>query len=164
MAVTGKRAGRGRWGLFLALVAVCLTSAAVFALPAAGNPPDPTRPDIELTVDASIDRPFTWEIEKTADVEKVKLEPGETATVNYSVTVTPTEGTTRWSAVGEIIVYNKALEPVTVNSVTNDISGIAATVTVQPSLYRSWQNSLQQIQANVVGAIVGVVLAVLLGT
>lgn len=43
-------------------------------------------------------------------------------------------------------------------------AGIAATVTVQPSLYRSWQNSLQQIQANVVGAIVGVVLAVLLGT
>lgn len=43
-------------------------------------------------------------------------------------------------------------------------AGIAAAVTVQPSLYRSWQNSLQQVQANIVGAIVGVVLAILLGT
>lgn len=43
-------------------------------------------------------------------------------------------------------------------------AGIAAAVTVQPSLYRSWQNSLQQIQANIVGALVAIVLALSLGT
>ncbi|HXV32603.1 MAG TPA: hypothetical protein VD769_01235, partial [Gaiellaceae bacterium] len=105
---------------------------AIFALPAAANPPDPERPDIELTVRASIDRPFTWEIEKTADVEKLKLKPGETATVNYSVTVKETEGATGWSAFGEILVYNKELDPVTVNSVANVVSGVGpATVTCQ---------------------------------
>ncbi|WP_054950560.1 FUSC family protein [Numidum massiliense] len=49
------------------------------------------------------------------------------------------------------------LQPIT-------LAGIAACVTVQPSLYRSWQNSLQQIQANIVGAVIGVALAMLLGT
>lgn len=43
-------------------------------------------------------------------------------------------------------------------------AGIAAAVTVQPSLYRSWQNSIQQVQANIIGAIIGIVLALLLGT
>lgn len=43
-------------------------------------------------------------------------------------------------------------------------AGIAAAISVQPSLYRSWRNSLEQVQANVVGAIVGIALAVLLGT
>jgi hypothetical protein len=113
-------------------MAVFTVATAAFALPAAANPPDPTRPDIELTVRASIDRPFTWEIEKTADKESVKLKPGETSTVNYSVTVKETEGATGWSAFGEILVYNKALDPVMVNSVTNVISGVGpATVTCQ---------------------------------
>lgn len=43
-------------------------------------------------------------------------------------------------------------------------AGIAAAVTVQPSLYRSWQNSWQQLQANIIGAIVGIAMALLLGT
>lgn len=43
-------------------------------------------------------------------------------------------------------------------------AGIAAAVTVQPSLYRSWQNSWQQVQANIIGAIVGIAMALLLGT
>jgi hypothetical protein len=106
--------------------------AAAVALPAAANPPDPTRPDVELSVNASVDRPFTWEIEKTAAVDKLTLGKGETATVGYTVTVTPTEGTTSWSAVGEILVYNKELEPVTVTSVANEISGVGpSTVTCQ---------------------------------
>lgn len=132
MAVTRKRARAARVGLVAAIAGALTTAVAVFALPAAANPPDPTRPDIELTVDASIDRPFTWEIEKTADVDELTLQKGQTGTVNYSVTVTPTEGTTRWSAVGEIIVYNKELDAVTVNSVTNVISGVGPATLVCP--------------------------------
>jgi hypothetical protein len=121
--------------------------AAIFVLPAAANPPDPTRPDIELTVRASIDRPFTWEIEKSADVDKLKLKPGETATVNYSVTVKETEGATGWSAFGEILVYNKELDPVMVNSVTNVVSGVGpATVTCQGAALPRQLNSGAQLR------------------
>lgn len=118
MTASSKRAGRRRWGLVAAIAATCLTAVGVFAGPAvaAASPPDPNRPDIELSVEASIDRPFTWTIDKTADKQNVTLQPGETTTVNYTVTVTPTEGTTTWSAVGEILVYNKEPEAVTVNS------------------------------------------------
>ena len=147
MAVRGTRAGRGRRGLVAATMAVLSVAAAIFALPAAANPPDPTRPDIELTVRASIDRPFTWEIDKTADVEKLKLKPGETATVNYSVTVKETEGATGWSAFGEILVYNKDLEPVMVNSVTNMVSGVGpATVTCQGEALPRQLNSGAQLR------------------
>jgi hypothetical protein len=128
-------------------MAVFSVAAAIFALPAAANPPDPTRPDIELSVRASIDRPFTWEIEKTADVEKLKLKPGESATVNYSVTVKETEGATGWSAFGEILVYNKDLEPVMVNSVTNVVSGVGpATVTCQGAALPRQLNSGAQLR------------------
>ena len=147
MAVRGTRAGRGRRGLVAATMAVLSVAAAIFALPAAANPPDPTRPDIELTVRASIDRPFTWEIDKTADVETLKLKPGETATVNYSVTVKETEGATGWSAFGEILVYNKDLEPVMVNSVTNMVSGVGpATVTCQGEALPRQLNSGAQLR------------------
>jgi hypothetical protein len=147
MAVRRTRAGRGRWGLVAAIMAVLTAATAVFALPAAANPPDPTRPDIELTVRASIDRPFTWEIEKTADVERLKLKPGETATVNYSVTVKETEGATGWSAFGEILVYNKELDPVMVNSVTNVVSGVGpATVTCQGEALPRQLNSGAQLR------------------
>jgi hypothetical protein len=132
MAVSGKRGRRASWGLVAAITAAVIAATGVFAQSAAANPPDPTRPDIELSVNASIDRPFTWKIDKTADKQNVTLQPGQTTTVTYTVTVTPTEGTTRWSAVGEIIVYNKELDAVTVNSVTNIISGVGpATVTCQ---------------------------------
>ena len=147
MAVRRKRAGRGRWGFAAAITAVLATVTAVFALPAAANPPDPERPDIELTVRASVDRPFTWEIVKTADVEKLKLKPGETATVDYSVTVKETEGATGWSAFGEILVYNKELDPVTVNSVTNVVSGVGpATVTCQGAALPRQLNSGAQLR------------------
>lgn len=147
MAVRRTRAGRGRWGLVAAITAVLTAATAVFALPAAANPPDPTRPDIELTVRASIDRPFTWEIEKTADVDRLKLKPGETATINYSVTVQETEGATGWSASGEILVYNKQLGPVTVNSVTNVVSGVGpATVTCQGEALPRQLNSGAQLR------------------
>ena len=147
MAVRGTRVGRGRWGLVAATMAVFSVVAAIFALPAAANPPDPTRPDIELTVRASIDRPFTWEIDKSADVETLKLKPGETATVNYSVTVKETEGATGWSAFGEILVYNKDLEPVMVNSVTNVVSGVGpATVTCQGAALPRQLNSGAQLR------------------
>lgn len=132
MVVSVRRRRRASWGFVAAVTAVVIAATGVFAQAAAANPPDPTRPDIELTVNASIDRPFTWQIDKTADKQNVTLQPGETTTVTYTVTVTPTEGTTRWSAVGEIIVYNKELDAVTVNSVTNVISGVGpATVTCQ---------------------------------
>lgn len=146
MARTRKRVGRARWGLVAAFTAIVAASG-VFALPVGANPPDPTRPDIELTVRASIDRPYSWAIEKKADKESVKLQPGETATVNYSVTVTPTEGATGWSAFGEIFVYNKELEPLTVNSVTNDISGVGpATVACQGDPLPRQLNSGAQIR------------------
>lgn len=149
MTASSKRAGRRRWGLVAAIAATCLTAVGVFAGPAvaAASPPDPNRPDIELSVEASIDRPFTWTIDKTADKQNVTLQPGETTTVNYTVTVTPTEGTTTWSAVGEILVYNKEPEAVTVNSVTNVISGVGpSTLTCPGSTFPRQLNSGAQLR------------------
>jgi hypothetical protein len=148
MTASSKRAGRRRWGLVAAIAATRLTAVGVCAGPAAANAPDPNRPDVELTVDASIDRPFTWAIEKTADKENVTLQPGETTTVAYSVTLTPTEGTTTWSAVGEIVVYNKELEGVTVNSVTNVISGVGPATMVCPTASRSASTSPARARAS----------------
>jgi hypothetical protein len=151
MRVLGKRAGCCRWGLVAAIAAA---SMGVFAGPAAANPPDPNRPNIELTVNASIDRPFTWAIDKTADKQEVTLKPGETTTVNYTVTVTPTEGTTTWSAVGEIFVYNKEAEAVTVNSVTNVISGVGpATLTCPGSTFPRTLNSGAQLKCRFVAEV-----------
>jgi SdrD B-like domain len=145
MRGVGKRSVVGRRAVVVAIVAAFV---GVLAGPAsASNAPDPTRPDIELSVNASIDRPFTWTIDKTADKQDVTLQPGETTTVNYTVTVTPTEGTTSWSAVGEIIVYNKDLEPVTVNSVTNVISGVGpSTLTCPGSTFPRQLNSGAQLR------------------
>ena len=43
------------------------------------------------------------------------------------------------------------------------IAGIAAVLTVQPSVYRSWKFLLQQVEANVIGAIFGIVAYFTLG-
>lgn len=42
-------------------------------------------------------------------------------------------------------------------------AAIAAVLTVQPSIYRSWQHMIEQIQANVIGAIIGIAGVFLLG-
>jgi len=43
-------------------------------------------------------------------------------------------------------------------------SAIAATLAIQPSVYRSWQYGVEQIQANLVGATVAIIFAFFLGT
>lgn len=43
-------------------------------------------------------------------------------------------------------------------------SAIAATLAIQPSVYRSWQYGIEQVQANLVGATVAIIFAFLLGT
>jgi uncharacterized membrane protein YgaE (UPF0421/DUF939 family) len=43
-------------------------------------------------------------------------------------------------------------------------AAVAAVLSVQPSLYRSWQIILDQLQANVIGAIVAILFTYLLGT
>ncbi|MDQ0340033.1 uncharacterized membrane protein YgaE (UPF0421/DUF939 family) [Caldalkalibacillus uzonensis] len=42
-------------------------------------------------------------------------------------------------------------------------AALAAVLAIQPSLYRSWQNVLEQLQANVIGAVVAVSFTYLLG-
>jgi hypothetical protein len=64
---------RGRRRLAWALGAM-IALTAIAALPAAANPPDA----------------FSWTIAKTADTTEVTLGPGQSVTVNYEVTVTPT--------------------------------------------------------------------------
>lgn len=43
-------------------------------------------------------------------------------------------------------------------------SAIAATLAIQPSVYRSWQYGVEQVQANLVGATVAIIFAFFLGT
>jgi hypothetical protein len=130
---TGTARPPRRWGLTAAVAAVCLVATAVLAGPAVANPPDPDRPDIELSATASVDRPFTWSIEKTADVSELTLEPGQTATVNYTITASVVEEPTGYSVYGDVFVYNKENQAVTVSAVTVNISGVGpANVTCLP--------------------------------
>jgi len=43
------------------------------------------------------------------------------------------------------------------------LAAIAAALTIQPSVYRSWKNGLEQVQSNLIGAAVATIFTLALG-
>lgn len=79
------------------------------------------------TADTSFDRTYVWDIEKDGSTRTLYLEPGETASVDYEVTVslgTPMDHD--FSVSGTITVHNPAPIAATINSVSDAISGVGA--------------------------------------
>jgi hypothetical protein len=56
--------------------------------------------------DTSFDREWTWEIEKTGNETSLVLSEGQTAWVNYTVSVTPTPTDDNWAVSGTITIVN----------------------------------------------------------
>jgi uncharacterized repeat protein (TIGR01451 family) len=78
---------------------------------------------VSKTVDASYDTTYHWSIVKKVDKTTVTVDPGGSATFNYTVTVTPT-GTTDsdWTMSGQITVDNDNSVDVTAD--VTDIPGV----------------------------------------
>ena len=89
----------------------------------------------QLTKDAdtAFDRTYYWDITKSADKSSLTLAINQQYLVNYGVTVNLDQTTpstdSNWAVAGNIYLVNNAPIPVTINSVSDEISGpITATV------------------------------------
>ncbi len=68
-------------------------------------------------------RTWEWDIDKTADPAEVTLAPGETAEIEYEVTVSADFTDSAWGASGDIAVHNPATIPARLNSVADVMTG-----------------------------------------
>jgi hypothetical protein len=63
--------------------------------------------DVTKTADETLDRTFTWDIDKSADQDALELMPGETFPVNYTVDVWVTGSTdSNFDVTGDIVISN----------------------------------------------------------
>jgi len=85
---------------------------------------------LEVTKDAttSYTRTYNWTVDKTADQSALTLSAGQQFLVNYSVTADATFKDSNLTVSGNISVYNPGSSAVEIDNVTDDVSGIAATV------------------------------------
>jgi hypothetical protein len=87
---------------------------------------------LQVTKDASTSftRTYHWSIDKSADQSSLTLALNQSFLVNYSVVVNTTGSTdSDWAVSGNIVVYNPAPIPATLNSVSDAVSGpVGATV------------------------------------
>jgi hypothetical protein len=86
---------------------------------------------LEVTKDAatSLKRTYKWTIDKSADQSKLTLAVGQQFQVNYSVIVNVSGFTdSDWAVTGNIAVHNPAPIAGTINSVTDQVSGVGAAV------------------------------------
>jgi hypothetical protein len=86
---------------------------------------------LTVTKDASTSfkRTYQWTIDKSADQMELTLDAGQTATVNYTVTLNAAYNDSHWAATGNISVHNPAPIQAKINSISDIVSlGISATV------------------------------------
>jgi hypothetical protein len=101
-----------------------------------GEPEEEIPPADALTAtkDAtpSLERTFSWDIEKEVDQTKVEIAEGGTATFEYTVTVTHDEGTdSGWAVAGEITVNNPNSGAVTGVDIEDSINDVNSSCTVE---------------------------------
>ncbi|MEM2240533.1 MAG: SdrD B-like domain-containing protein, partial [Candidatus Bathyarchaeia archaeon] len=85
--------------------------------------------EVWKTADTSFTRTYKWTINKEANASELTLKVGETAVVEYKITVDATYTDSNWKVSGEINVYNPAPIPANITSITDIVSpGITATV------------------------------------
>jgi hypothetical protein len=82
--------------------------------------------DLELqvskTADPSLDRDWTWDIQKSADQTSLTLSEGQTFTVNYEVTVSALSADSNFAVAGTITIHNPTASAATISSVTDLIT------------------------------------------
>lgn len=109
----------------LSAIALALTAAPAFAATT-----------VSTGVHTEVTRTCQWTIDKTADQSTVSLQVGQTATVQYTITVDRTCSTTGWRAFDGILVESPGA-PTTVEGVTSVVTQgsttTAATVTCPTS-------------------------------
>lgn len=97
-----------------------------------GQEPPQTELSVLKTATATYDRTCEWTIEKTGDQTALTLSPGQTFTVNYEVVVDADCTDDNFQVSGTITVFNSGDYPATVNSVTDEVDGVAADVDCDP--------------------------------
>jgi hypothetical protein len=84
---------------------------------------------IGIAVQTKLTRTWEWGIQKTASPSTVTLEPGQTATVNYSVTVNTTGSTdSNWQAYGFANTYADPDNQLTVTKMDADVRADGSSV------------------------------------
>lgn len=83
---------------------------------------------VTKTADTSLTRTWSWTIDKSADQSALTLALNQLFDVNYSVSVAATSADSNWAATGTITVHNPAPMAATLNSVTDAVGAVGATV------------------------------------
>jgi hypothetical protein len=79
---------------------------------------------INKTASTSFKRTYHWQIEKSADQSALTLAPGQQLQVNYGIILSMTGFTdSDWRVTGNIRIFNELGQVVTINSVSDVISG-----------------------------------------
>ncbi len=82
-------------------------------------------PTITKNANTSFTRTYSWSIDKTADQGQLTLSPGQIFPVNYTVAVnTAGYADSAWAVAGTITVHNPAPMAATLNSVSDQVSGM----------------------------------------
>ncbi|MEM0254285.1 MAG: hypothetical protein QXK78_07005 [Candidatus Bathyarchaeia archaeon] len=87
------------------------------------------RLDVYKTAETSFKRTYTWTIDKAGNATELTLKPGETAVINYTVTLVASYEDSDWNVMGKIAIYNPAPIPANIIGVADMVSPkIAATI------------------------------------
>lgn len=82
---------------------------------------------VSKIADSSFTRTYNWNVEKSVDKTTVEADPGQTITLNYTVTANVTGSTdSAWSSTGTIAVHNPAPMAATLNSVADVVTGVGS--------------------------------------
>ncbi len=109
-------------GTLLSVIAIFLFALAATS-PALAEEPTGTLLVKSENNSGAYSRGWTWTIDKTGSTSALLLSPGESATVNYAVTVSPTPVNGGWTVSGNVHITNLYPDTVTVNSFSVDLGG-----------------------------------------
>jgi hypothetical protein len=84
---------------------------------------------VTKTVDTSLTRTYSWDLDKSADQSALTLAMNQQYNVNYTVKVSSKSADSDYAASGTITVTNPAPMDATLTKVTDAVGSVAATVT-----------------------------------
>ena len=84
------------------------------------------RLSVSKTATPTFDRHFDWTITKSGDQTEVTANFGDQVTINYTITVVGTQTDSGWHVTGTVTVHNPAPMDATLDSLTDEISGLGA--------------------------------------
>ena len=106
------------------VVILIIAALATFDSAFASEPP-PTDPEglvIKKTVNTDVKGSWDWDIEKSASVGSLVLSTGQSATIDYEVTLTATPVRSEFHVWGTVEVRNTTASEITITSITDELS------------------------------------------